>query len=291
MKWVHFSLKWYLCVRNNPYALHPLYQKFTLRCLWISSNARPTGDGPLSSSSSSALSSTPLCSRRSMEWWPLCSRRSMEWWPICSRRSMEWWPLCSRRSMEWWSLCSRRSMEWRPLCSRRRWSDGLAAPGDRWSHGLSAPGDRWSDGLSAPGDRWSDGPGDLCPTLTSALPRRFSHLWGLLCPPICLLGHFPSLRHVQGSTPTGVFEGGYQKLTHTSVGFPFFTFCCQLIESVRMMACVVWLSPLEAIQWRACATACTSTVKVVCTIHGWHRLRGWWSMCEWMTGWMNELMN
>ena len=40
-------------------------------------------------------------------------------------------------------------------------------------------------------------------------------------------------------------------------GFPFriLLFCCKLIEPVRIMACVVWLSPLEAIQGRACVTA------------------------------------
>ena len=48
-----------------------------------------------------------------------------------------------------------------------------------------------------------------------------SHLWGLLCPPVYLLGRFPSLQHVQGSTPTGIFKGGCQPLTHPSLGFPF----------------------------------------------------------------------
>ena len=42
-----------------------------------------------------------------------------------------------------------------------------------------------------------------------------------LCPPVCLLGHFPSLQHVQGSTPTGVFEGGCQPSTHSPLDFPF----------------------------------------------------------------------
>ena len=31
---------------------------------------------------------------------------------------------------------------------------------------------------------------------------------GCFAPPVYLVRHFPSLRHVQGSTPTGVFEGG-----------------------------------------------------------------------------------
>ena len=42
---------------------------------------------------------------------------------------------------------------------------------------------------------------------TLQLFQEASHLWGLLCPPVCLLGYFSSLRHVQGSAPTGVEEG------------------------------------------------------------------------------------
>ena len=65
----------------------------------------------------------------------------------------------------------------------------------------------------------------LCPQVMSQASQHFifreeSRLWGLLCPPVCLLGHFPSLRHV-GSTPTGVFEGGCRPSTHSSLGFPF----------------------------------------------------------------------
>ena len=41
---------------------------------------------------------------------------------------------------------------------------------------------------------------------------------------------------------------------------PLFTFCSELIESVRRMACEVWLSPLEAVQWRSWVTASTSIV-------------------------------
>ena len=48
-----------------------------------------------------------------------------------------------------------------------------------------------------------------------------SHLWGLLCLPVYLTGHFPSLWHVQGSTSTGVFKGGCWPLTHSSLGLLF----------------------------------------------------------------------
>ena len=48
--------------------------------------------------------------------------------------------------------------------------------------------------------------------------REASHLSGLPCPPVCLLGHFPSLLYAQGSIPTGVLEGGCRPLTHSSLG-------------------------------------------------------------------------
>ena len=51
--------------------------------------------------------------------------------------------------------------------------------------------------------------------------REASHLWGLLCPPVVLLGRFPSLLHIQDSTPPGVFEGGCRPSTHSSLGFSF----------------------------------------------------------------------
>ena len=41
------------------------------------------------------------------------------------------------------------------------------------------------------------------------------------------------------------------------------SFFSELIESVRMMACVVWLSPLEAIQQRACVTTSWRNVVIV----------------------------
>ena len=61
--------------------------------------------------------------------------------------------------------------------------------------------------LSSPGDRWCDVFG-FVPTGSVSSPstlhpfREANHLRGLLCPPVYLLGHFPSLRHVQGSAPT-----------------------------------------------------------------------------------------
>ena len=74
-----------------------------------------------------------------------------------------------------------------------------------------------------------------------------SHLWGLLCPPVYLLSHFPPLRHVQGSTPTGVFKGGCWPSTHSTQDFPFH-FLLQAHCTVTVWGwwhtCVVWQSHL-----------------------------------------------
>ena len=52
------------------------------------------------------------------------------------------------------------------------------------------------------------GAGSVSSSSTLQIFLEASHLWWLLCPPVYLLGHFPSLRYVQGDTPTGAFEGG-----------------------------------------------------------------------------------
>ena len=108
----------------------------------------------------------------------------------------------------------------------------------------------------------------LCPQEVSQASQHqsfweASHLWGLLCLPVYLHGHFPSLQHVQGSTPTGVSEGGCWPLTYSSLGFPFhFSLFVASSLNLRIMACVGWLSPLEAIQQRAWVTASTSIIKL-----------------------------
>ena len=65
--------------------------------------------------------------------------------------------------------------------------------------------------LSPPGDQWCDvlgfvPAGSVSSSSTLQIFCEASHLWGLLCLSVYLLGHFPSLRHVQGSTPTGVLQ-------------------------------------------------------------------------------------
>ena len=60
---------------------------------------------------------------------------------------------------------------------------------------------------------------------------------------------------------------------HSGLPIPLFTFCSKLIKSVRMMACVVRLSPREASQRRAWVTAYTSSCRLrpyrLHCLHGW----------------------
>ena len=99
-----------------------------------------------------------------------------------------------------------------------------------------------------------------------------SHLWWMLCLPVYLLSHFPSLQHVQGSTSTVVLKGRGWPLTYSSLGFPLLllTFCSKLTESVRMMALwsdrhllrqtsggYGWLIPPPLSNWRMKCTGCT----------------------------------
>ena len=80
--------------------------------------------------------------------------------------------------------------------------------------------------LSPPGDQWCEVLGFVPAVSVSSFStlqifRGASRLWELLCPPFYLLGRFVSLRHVEGSTPTGNFEGECRPSTQSSLGFPF----------------------------------------------------------------------
>ena len=120
----------------------------------------------------------------------------------------------------------------------------------------------------------------------------WSHLWWLLYPPVCLLGHFPSLQHVQGNIPPRVFKGGCQPLTHSTLGFPF-----------HFSHFVV--SPLTMWWWYGMCCQC-HLMRQSSGGHGWllapplscwklrpyrlHCLHGWWSHLAWrwsltLTGW------
>ena len=80
--------------------------------------------------------------------------------------------------------------------------------------------------LSPSGNRWCDvlgfvPAGSASSFSTLQIFRKASHLWGLLCPAVYLLGRFYSIRHVQCRTPTGVFKSGCRPSTHSILGFPF----------------------------------------------------------------------
>ena len=92
--------------------------------------------------------------------------------------------------------------------------------------------------LSPPGDRWCDvlgfvPAGSVSSFSTLQIFREASHLWGLLCPPVYLLGRFPSLRYVQGSTSTNRnFRRWMSTIDafHSGLPIPFFTFCSKLTD-------------------------------------------------------------
>ena len=122
--------------------------------------------------------------------------------------------------------------------------------------------------LSPLGDWWCSNLGFVAAGTVSGSStlqtfRYWSHLCWLLFPPVYLLDHFSSFRHVEGST-TVEFTKLDVKYWHMPVwaSNSTFQFCSKLIESVKMMACVARLSPLKAVQRRAWVTATTSIVKL-----------------------------
>ena len=123
---------------------------------------------------------------------------------------------------------------------------------------------------SPPGNQWCGVLGFVptgCGSSTLQIFWDASYLWWLLCLPVYLLSHFPSVSY--GLDPRSLWKWMLTTDTLQS-GFPIplFTFCSRLNESIRMMACVVWLSPPEAIQQKAWLTGSTSIVKMHC-LHGW----------------------
>ena len=123
--------------------------------------------------------------------------------------------------------------------------------------------------LSPPGNWWCDIPGfvptgSVSSSSTLQIFKYISHLWWLLwLKSICSVISFDfgtsRIAYPQKSSH------GCGILLNASLGFPFhisLLFCSMLTESVRMMACVVWMSSLKTIHWRACVAASTSTVKL-----------------------------
>ena len=117
--------------------------------------------------------------------------------------------------------------------------------------------------LSPPGDRWCDVRG-FVPTVSvssSSTPLIFrdsSHLIVMVALPVSLsaLGHTPWLSRVQDSQyiHRNLRRRTLNIVTYASLGFP--------TELVAMMACMVLLSPLEAIQRGARMTVSTSVIKL-----------------------------
>ena len=92
----------------------------------------------------------------------------------------------------------------------------------------------------------------LCPHVAPQAPQHFrSFETQDTCPGRCIQDFFFFWKWM---STLDIFQSGIPIL--------FFTFCNKFIESVRMMAYVVRLSPLEAIQRRAWVTASTSIVQL-----------------------------
>ena len=90
---------------------------------------------------------------------------------------------------------------------------------------------------------------------------HLSHLCWLLCLSVHLLVYFPSLRHVQDSTSTGVFVDECRILAHAaSLVFPVHVSPCKQAHRIYENdgASGLTVSPLAAVQRRACVTASVS---------------------------------
>ena len=93
--------------------------------------------------------------------------------------------------------------------------------------------------------------------------RDANHLCSFLCPPVCLLGRFTSLRHVQGST----YRLPIPLVTSSSSSSFYFFYFYFLASSLNLWRC--WHSdtdcrtPPEVIQWNARVTASTCIAELV----------------------------
>ena len=120
---------------------------------------------------------------------------------------------------------------------------------------LSPPRDRWCDVLG------SVPTGSVSSSWTLQISQEASHLWELLCPPVYLLSHFPSLRHVRAGHPQEFSKVAVDH-RHILDRISHSTFCSKLIKSVRMMA--TGMRGLTVTSWGnpAWVTASTSIVKL-----------------------------
>ena len=95
--------------------------------------------------------------------------------------------------------------------------------------------------------------------------RETSHLRRLLCSTVYLLGHFPSLRHVQGSTPTGYSERGCRLSIHSSLGFPF-RFSLEVFAQIKQKTFWSYMTLSLGCLNQTGAFDCV-TLALLCTIH------------------------
>ena len=168
--------------------------------------------------------STPLFSSWPMVWCPLLSPPDDQWCDVhSSLLQMTNGVMSTPLSSSW-------PMVWCPHLS----STSLMA----WCPHLS-PVDRWCD-VHASHLQLTNGV--ICMPLSSSWPT----VW---CPHLSL--------------PIDWWWGVLGFVLTGSVLVSHSDFCSKLIESVRMMACVIGLSPFEVIQQTAWVTASTSIVKLV----------------------------
>ena len=119
--------------------------------------------------------------------------------------------------------------------------------------------------LSLPGGQWCDILGFMpmgsvsgLSTLKISWEESYLWMWGLPCSPVYLLGHFPSLWHDQGSTPTVV------DIDHwlISVWASHFTFWCKIHSAVCQL---MQITQVGAIYNKTKCAGCTERWKwVVC---------------------------
>ena len=119
-------------------------------------------------------------------------------------------------------------------------------------------GDQCCDALAYPCSESSS-------SLGAPLPcQAADQMWYLLCLPVYLPIHSHRLRHSHGSRSKEVFAAEDGAWLCANQGNPFQAppFCSRLIESVRMMACVICASHWEASHCLAYVTASTSRIRL-----------------------------
>ena len=126
----------------------------------------------------------------------------------------------------------------------------------------------------------------LCSKIVSQVPQ---HLTLPRCKPLVMVAlpaslsawSFPFTPACPGRYTHRSFERWMSVIDTFQSGLPIplFDFCSKFIESVRMTACVVWLSPLEAIQGVWLLPPPSSSWRL--RLYRLHCVYGWWSHLAW----------